>query len=465
MYIAQESSRTTSAEASRGPDPQPTLTLPVSMASSSSSSSSSVNDDLCFALHALFDRLEGAAYPTWSTNASHGLLATSSGDKNVTSDATSAAVHQAVDYALLTGSGGLDDEISGAGSIYDNIKFCLAGIVNPVLCLFGLVGNIFNVLVLSRGRMKATLDCSMERAAHTGLVALAVSDILYCLSAMCHSFFVSRTQTAFQSLSLQLYIQIYGPYLQNTFLHTGTWLTVVMAAGRYAAICRPLQARHLVGARSTRLAVLFTFIVWTLLDMPRLWTYEVVQQDCPTGHSRYYILDHGQFVQNERLKMAFTYLWAIIGYVLPVLTLGYCNVHLIKALRESIRLRRLYRVNAKGLLSGSRISPTLVAIIFMYIILISPSEILHFCYYAVNGSDVEILNTAIVVTNLLQTMNFAFNFVLYCIVNVHFRQTSKELLLCISKSAAIYRRSWHNSSTSYVTRASLLAHSVHETIL
>lgn len=458
MCIARESWQTTPAEVPRGPDPRPVLTLPVSMASS-------LNDDLCLALHILFDRLEGATHVTWSANASRHPLATSSGDnKNLTSDVTSAHL-AAADYSLLTGSGGLDYEVNGAGSVHDEIKFCLSGIVNPVLCLFGLVGNIFNVLVLSRGRMKATLDCSMERAAHTGLVALAVSDIMYCLSAMCHSLFVSRTQTAFPSLSLQLYIQIYGPYLQNTFLHTGAWLTVIMAAGRYAAICRPLQARHLVGARSTRLAVVFTFVVWTLLDMPRLWTYEVVQHDCPTGHSRYYILDHGQFVMNGRLKVAFTYLWAIIGYLLPVLTLGYCNVHLVKALRESIRVRRLYRVNAKGLMSGSRISPTLVAIIFMYILLISPSEILHFCYYAVSGSDVEILNTAIVVTNLLQTMNFAFNFVLYCIVNVHFRQTSKELLLCISKSAATYHRSWNRSSTSYVTRASLLANSVHETIL
>jgi len=35
--------------------------------------------------------------------------------------------------------------------------------------------------------------------------------------------------------------------LQNTFMHTGCWLTVIMAAGRSAAICRPLQVseRHL----------------------------------------------------------------------------------------------------------------------------------------------------------------------------------------------------------------------------
>ena len=40
---------------------------------------------------------------------------------------------------------------------------------------------------------------------------------------------------------VRMYAQLYGPYLQNIFMHTGCWLTVIMAAGRYAAICRPLQ--------------------------------------------------------------------------------------------------------------------------------------------------------------------------------------------------------------------------------
>ena len=381
----------------------------------------------------------------------------------------------------------------------EDIKFYLAGVVNPALCVFGLVGNIFNILVLSRGRMKATLDCSMELAAHTGLIALAVSDMLYCASAFFDAL-NSRPQTAFLNSTVWLYIQIYGPYFQNTFLHTGTWLTVIMAAGRYAAICRPLQARHLVGVKATLGAIATTFLVWIALELPRLWTYAIIPVDCPPSADRFYVLDEGPFVTNVRLKMAFTYVWAVVGFFLPVVTLFYCNVHLIRALRESIRVRRLYRVSAKTTSPGSRISPTLVAIVCMYIVLISPSEVLHFYYYTVDGDDVEVFNMAIVVTNVLQTLNFAFNFVLYCIVNVHFRQTSMEILLCARRlhrwqaaSACCghcgaggggggggtadgggmrrgerLRRSWHNSSISCTvvyTRGTYVGKSVYETAL
>ena len=131
------------------------------------------------------------------------------------------------------------------------------------------------------------------------------------------------------------------------------------------------------------------------------------------------------------MKIAFTYLWSVLGFLLPVITLAYCNIHLVRALRESRRIRRLYRCTTTRATScGSRVTPTLVAVVCMYILLISPAELLQFYYYAVQQESVELFNTAIVATNVLQTMNFAFNFVLYCIVNVHFRETCKELVYC-----------------------------------
>lgn len=168
-------------------------------------------------------------------------------------------------------------QLNAGDPLLEAVKYILAGIVNPALCLFGLVGNVFNVLVLSRRRMKAAMDCTaMEQAAHVGLIALAVSDALYCISSLFKAL-ISWPQTVFRREHIVLmYAQIYGPYLQNTFMHTGSWLTVIMAAGRYAAICRPLHARYLLGVRSTVLAVAITFAVWTLLELPILWTYGVI---------------------------------------------------------------------------------------------------------------------------------------------------------------------------------------------
>ena len=220
-------------------------------------------------------------------------------------------------------------------------------------------------------------------------------------------------------------------------MHTSTWLTVIMAVGRYAAICRPLQARYLVGIRATRIAVAITFFVWSILELPYYWTYQIVEVVCEPGDHRYFVLDEGPFVTDRTLKTTFTYLWAVLGFICPFTTLAYCNIYLIGALRESRRMRQFYRVSPKTATNGSRITPTMVAIVCMFLVLVTPSEILQFYYYTINSNHVEIFNLGIVATNVLQSVNFALNFVLYCIVNVHFRETWKGMFFC-----SAVRRDW-----------------------
>jgi len=43
--------------------------------------------------------------------------------------------------------------------------------------------------------------------------------------------------------------------------------------------------------------------------------------------------------------------------------------------------------------------------------------------------------TATVVTNCLFLVNFAVNFILYCVVNVQFRRTARDVLCCACSSA------------------------------
>ena len=403
--------------------------------------------DVCLELHASFGRTD-AILRTLNISRDYGVI-----------DAAAAANSRAINNNTAgSGDGGGNDDVLPSGGDFlltaatalsadygysgttnnnnmddrrtlELVKFYLGSVVNPALAIFGVLGNLFSVLVLTRRRMKASMDCSMEQAAHTGLIALAVSDALYCVCTVLAAL-LSRSQTVFDGRTLVLYVQIFGPGLQNTFMHTSTWLTLIMAAGRYAAICRPLQARHLVGVNATRVAVAATFLFWIALELPSYWTFAVVEISCAPDNVTYILLDQGAFVADDRLKTAFTYVWATLGFFLPFLTLTYCNVHLIRALRESRRMRRFYRVSPKTATYGSRITPTMVAIVCMFLVLVTPSEVLHFYYYAVGEDAVELFNVAIIATNVLQTANFAFNFVLYCIVNVHFRETWKSLLCC-----------------------------------
>jgi hypothetical protein len=334
------------------------------------------------------------------------------------------------------------------------LKYYVSAIVNPLLCACGLLGNILNIIVLTRRRMQSAMDCPMEKAAQLGLIALAVSDMLYCLSAIPDAY-ISQSQTVFHGRTFWLYVQMYGPYLQNVFFNTSTWLTVLMATGRYAAICRPLHARYLVEVNGTRVAVAIVFLIWIILELPILWEYSLVEMHCPPDETSFFILDRGFFVIHLNVKTVFMYIWSIFGYFIPVIILIYCNAHLIKALKASYRMRKLYRVHSKAADPGTHITPTLIAIVCAFLLLVSPSEIIHFYYYMIDRSQVEDFSMAIVVTNVLQTLNFSLNFLLYCVVNAHFRDTWHGMMYCIWRGRGELQPSHRASGRGYAPPGAL----------
>ena len=290
-----------------------------------------------------------------------------------------------------------------------------------------------------------------------GLIALAVSDLLYCLFALPDAFLRKEQTTIFYHKYFLVYVQLYGKCFQNLFSHTSTWLTVIIAVGRYAAICHPLHARQFVHAKGMRAAIVMTFLLWTGLVLPCFWSYKIESITCPNdnGNFNIHILDNGVFIKNKTLKTTFSYVWTIIGYFIPVCVLAFCNAYLIRALRESYRMRQEYRVHGQSQQPGSHITPTLVAIVIMFIVFVSPSEIIQFVFYTVKGSQAEGLILAITVTNLLHTLNFASNFVLYCVVNVHFRATLRDVFYCIIRKEPRRRISrQYTASYSNVTSRS-----------
>ena len=85
--------------------------------------------------------------------------------------------------------------------------------------------------------------------------------------------------------------------------------------------------------------------------------------------------------------------------------------------QASIRVDSSYHDTSK------RITLTLIVLILMFILLVSPSEIIHFYRDTVPRQEMQYFKLGIICTNILQAINFAFSFVLYCFVNATFRRT------------------------------------------
>jgi len=157
---------------------------------------------------------------------------------------------------------------------------------------------VLTIVIMCQRRMTTAMSCKIKQASRAGLVGLAVADLLCCVSALAVTYGRDDDAAAYsQHEQVPLVAAVYGPFIQNASAKSNTWLTVVVAVGRYMVICRPLHARYLVSVTATRLAIVAAFIVAVLIELPMLWTFAVVTFVCPNSDgeatTRYFVLEHG----------------------------------------------------------------------------------------------------------------------------------------------------------------------------
>ena len=366
--------------------------------------------------------------------------------------------------------------IDNVSSIYDNYEYddqyganeavqtfghiekVLYTRVVVVICLLGLVGNVFNLIILIPKGLHFSMG-RIEKFANSGLIALAVSDLCFCVMVVPHAF-INLDIPVFPRLTFDLLYITYNNALINIFIMASTWLTVTLAIGRYLATCHPLRAREMIGMTIAKWSIFIVCFVCVLFNIPRFWTYRIEHVDCGSGKNVYFRYN-GYLTNNHSFDMAFSWMYFVLGILLPLILLTFSNTYLIRALRNSRATRRLIR--AGDTTETSRyITMTLVVIVIMYIALVSPAELINFLRRHVMTSQDKayIYNLAVAVVNTLQAINFSFNFVLYCVINVSFRRSFVRLLSCgwyRTKRRRITRNRPSSWSSSYNHRIPMIA--------
>lgn len=272
-------------------------------------------------------------------------------------------------------AGGDGPVVQSANNHFRYIEELLYSRIAVFICLFGIAGNAGNLLVLIPQGRRGSMG-RIERFAYWGLVALTLSDAMFCITVVPHAF-VDR-DPAVPEINFSLLYAVYGDGLINVFKMASTWMTVTLAVGRYLAICHPFRARELIDTTVAKRAVFVVYGACVVFNIPLFLTYRVEFIDCGPVHQLYFRWPGLSHVKRQpSLENAFMWLYFLVGVCLPFIGFVYCNVFLVRALHNThTRLRHIRAVGARaGHVDQYRpITLTLIVLVVMYVLLVSPCE-------------------------------------------------------------------------------------------
>ncbi|XP_053687716.1 G-protein coupled receptor dmsr-1-like [Sabethes cyaneus] len=363
---------------------------------------------------------------------------------------------------LLYCGQGLDDFHTS----YSNVH----GIVCLLVCTFGSIANVLNIVVLTRREMRSPTNAI--------LTGLAIADLLVMLDYLPYAIYMSP-YTKFSreerlTYSWSWYVAFHSIFAQ--ICHTiSIWLTVTLAVWRYIAVAYPQKNRIWCGMTNTLIAITSSYVICPLLGIPLYLSfsikshvelldisgnpYKAMNNEPARNVTLYRMLTSELAEKHPALLNINFWIYSVVIKLIPCIALTILSLRLIAALLEAKHRRKQLMGNSNGMKqivdgrvvdlqqkkSGKNIDKEkqtdrttrmLLAVLLLFLITEFPQGILgllsallgkHFFYncYLKLGDLMDVL----------ALINSAINFILYCSMSRQFRNTFNYLFRpkCLDK--------------------------------
>ncbi|UJR13888.1 hypothetical protein I4U23_000895 [Adineta vaga] len=188
----------------------------------------------------------------------------------------------------------------------------------PLLVLFGLTGNCFSILVLTRRRLIRT-------STNNYLTILAFFDSCYLIFTLLLNF---SSHTKFTQYSFTQTISYILRPLADFSSNTATWLIVCFTLERTLAVAKPIYAKRICSVRRSRHLICILLMLSFLITLPTFFEYNLIHQESKYDiNSNTTESNEKQFlVHLHRLYLVFI---CIMIIWIPLVLLCICNSILI----------------------------------------------------------------------------------------------------------------------------------------
>ena len=306
----------------------------------------------------------------------------------------------------------------------------------PVVVLGGMVGNVFNIMVL--------LNPKMRTSTNIYLLSLAVCDSMYLIFCLTLAFLhCSNKQLPEAALRYILNARVSS----DLFGNTSVWLTVCFTLERFIAVRLPLRGKRWCTVKKAKVAVLVTFIFSLVNTFPEFFETEVVTV---TGNfTTYFRCESTSFAETYSYQFGYYWWFVALFTFTPLVLLSVFNSLLIKSVWEANKKRQMLsqtRVTGdaqKPNREQQRVTLMLISVVVIFLICQTPQAVLLIYRSYVIANDMpypaDLIKIAGNICNLLVQINASVNFVLYSYFSRQFRRTFKTLMCG-------WRNGWNRNS-------------------
>ena len=301
------------------------------------------------------------------------------------------------------------------------------GYIAAIVCLWGIVANLANIVVLTRKNMLSSTNMI--------LTWLAVADLLTMTSyfpVAFHFYILKDPALEFPTTVNRNWIRFMLFHINFTVVcHTiAIWLTITLATFRYLFICYPAYSVELCSMRRAKAAILAVYVATTIACIPNYLLTSIVKKnrtDIVDSNRTYYM-----FIDSA-LSATFVntinyWIQAFLIKLIPCVLLTVLTCLLLLAMHRA--KRRRMRLKSQGRKDESeraqehnRTTRMLLAIVALFLLSELPQGILTLCSIFIADFFNEVYWPLGDLLDIMALLNNSINFILYCTMSRQFRTT------------------------------------------
>ncbi|XP_060082514.1 G-protein coupled receptor dmsr-1-like [Ylistrum balloti] len=324
------------------------------------------------------------------------------------------------------------DEYTPALEAFSKRYAPLHGYISVFVCVFGIIANVANIVVLTRKNMITTTNIVLTWLAVTDsmkmLDYLPFVTYFYILKEDDLEYFSSR------SYSWMCFLLYHASF--SIVCHTvAIWCTIVLAIMRFLIIWFPAKGSMWCSHRRAKISIAVVYVSVVILCIPNYMmnTMTTHYKNVTDAHGNVYTdVTYHSSVRKEGVFHVVSdinfYIQAILVKLVPCVTLTIFTVLLIYAMHKAYKKRMALKNQGKKEDADrhhehNRTTGMLLAVVVLFLITELPQGMLTLLIIFIPSIQTSVYNPLGDVLDIVALCNNAINFVLYCSMSTLFRDT------------------------------------------